>query len=267
MNDFPHNRFIAGIETGNTQFGVWLSIPDQTVAEIVAGAGFDWLLVDHEHGPFELRDVMSHLQAMAPYDVAPIVRPVDDNPALLKKLCDIGAQSFIVPMIDTAEQAAAVVSAVKYPPDGRRGMGTSMARAARWNTVPNYLQHANAEICVIVQAETVTAIENIKAIANTSGVDGVFFGPSDLSASMGHAGDVSHPEVMEAISSGLRTVRAAGKNAGLLCLDESQVPHYVNCGANFVGVGVDTLLLGNSARALAAMYDSDDDDASSPAGY
>lgn len=267
MNEIPRNRFKAGLETGNTQFGVWLSIPDQTVAEIMAGAGFDWLLVDHEHGPFELRDVMSHLQAMAPYDVAAIVRPVNDDPGLLKKLCDIGAQSFIVPMIDTAEQAAAVVSAVKYPPDGRRGMGTSMARAARWNTVPGYLRQANDEICVIVQAETVTAIENLEAIVNTSGVDGVFFGPSDLSASMGHAGDVSHPEVMEAISSGLRTVQAAGKNAGLLCLDESQLPHYVDCGANFVGVGVDTLLLGNSARALAALSDSDDDDASPPAGY
>ncbi len=267
MNEIPRNRFRTGLETGNTQFGAWLSIPDQTVAEIMAGAGFDWLLVDHEHGPFELRDVMSHLQAMAPYDVAPIVRPVDDNPALLKKLCDIGAQSFIVPMIDTAEQAAAVVSAVKYPPDGRRGLGTSMARAARWNTVPGYLQHANDDICVIVQAETLTAIENLESIANTPGVDGVFFGPSDLSASMGHAGDVTHPQVIEAISAGLRTVRAAGKNAGLLCLDESQVPHYVNCGANFVGVGVDTLLLGNSARALASLYDSDDDDASSPAGY
>lgn len=267
MNDFLHNPFKAGLLSGDTQFGVWLSIPDQTSAEIMAGAGFDWLLVDHEHGPFELRDIMSHLQAMAPYDVAPIVRPVDDNPALLKKLCDIGAQSFIVPMIDTAEQAAAVVSAVKYPPDGRRGMGTSMARAARWNTVPGYVQHANDEICVIVQAETATAIQNLEAIANTPGVDGVFFGPSDLSASMGHAGNVSHPEVVEAISSGLRDVRAAGKSAGLLCLDESQVPHYVKCGANFVGVGVDTLVLGNAARALAATYNSDGDDASSPAGY
>jgi 4-hydroxy-2-oxoheptanedioate aldolase len=267
MNDFPRNRFKAGLETGNTQFGVWLSIPDQTVAEIMAGAGFDWLLVDHEHGPFELRDVMSHLQALAPYDVAPIVRPVDDNPALLKKLCDIGAQSFVVPMIDTVEQAAAVVSAVKYPPDGRRGMGTSMARAARWNTVPGYSQHANDEICVIVQAETQAAIENLEAIANTPGVDGVFFGPSDLSASMGHAGDVSHPEVVEAISAGLRTVRAAGKNAGLLCLDESQVAHYVGCGANFVGIGVDTLLLGNSARTLASHFKSGGDSGSSPAGY
>ena len=267
MNDFPHNRFKAGLETGNTQFGAWLSIPDRSVAEIMAGAGFDWLLVDHEHGPFELRDVMSHLQAMAPYDVAPIVRPVDDNPALLKKLCDIGAQSFVVPMIDTAEQAAAVVSAVKYPPEGRRGLGTSMARAAQWNAAPGYLKHANEEICVIVQAETVTAIDNLEAIANTPGVDGVFFGPSDLSASMGHAGNVSHPEVVEAISSGLRTVRAAGKHAGLLCLDEFQVPHYVDCGANFVGIGVDTLLLGNSARTLASHFKSGNDGGSSLVGY
>lgn len=267
MNDIPRNRFKAGLETGDTQFGIWLSIPNNTIAEMMAGAGFDWLLVDHEHGPFELGDVMSHLQAMAAYDVAPIVRPVDDNPALLKKLCDIGAQSFIVPMIDTAEQAEAVVSAVKYPPAGRRGLGTSMARAARWNTVRGYLEHANEEICVIVQAESVTAIENLEAIANTAGVDGVFIGPSDLSASLGHGGDVSHPEVFEVISTALRTVRAAGKHAGLLCLDAPQVPHYVDCGANFVGVGVDTLLLGNSARALAARYKSGDGDESSPVGY
>lgn len=267
MSDIPRNRFKAGLETGDTQFGIWLSIPDNTIAEMMAGAGFDWLLVDHEHGPFELRDVMSHLQAMASYDVAPIVRPVDDNPALLKKLCDIGAQSFIVPMIETAEQAEAVVSAVKYPPAGRRGLGTSMARAARWNTVAGYLKHANEEICVIVQAESVTAIENLEDIANTAGVDGVFIGPSDLSASLGHGGDVSHPEVVETTAAALRTIRAAGKHAGLLCLDASQVPHYVDCGANFVGVGVDTLLLGNAARALAAHYKSGDDDESSPAGY
>lgn len=267
MNEIPRNRFRAGLETGNTLYGLWLGIPDNTVAELLAGTGFDWLVVDHEHGPFELRDVMSHLQAMAPYDVAPIVRPVDDNPALLKKLCDIGAQSFIVPMIDTAEQAAAVVSAVKYLPEGRRGMGASMARAAQWNAVSGYLQQANKEICVIVQVETVTAVENLEAIANTPGVDGVFFGPSDLSASMGHVGDVSHPEVIEAVSAGLRTVRAAGKHAGLLCLDESQVPHYVDCGANFVGIGVDTLLLGNSARTLISRFKSNDDDESSLAGY
>ena len=182
MSDILRNRFRAGLESGKTQFGVWLGLPDATAAEILAGAGFDWLLIDHEHGAFELRDVMSHLQVMAAYDVAPIVRPVDGNAALLKKLCDIGAQSFIVPMIDTPEQAAEVVSAVKYPPEGRRGMGTSLARAARWNSVPGYVGRANDEMLVIVQAETTTAIDNLEAIAGTPGIDGVFIGPSDLSA-------------------------------------------------------------------------------------
>ena len=267
MNEMPRNQFRAGLESGKPQYGAWLGIPDNTVAELMAGAGFDWLVIDHEHGPFELRDVMAHLQAIAPYDVAPVVRPVDDNPALLKKLCDVGAQSFIVPMVDTAEQAAGIVSAVRYPPEGRRGMATSTARAARWNTIPGYLQKANDEMCVVVQAETAVAISNLDAIANTPGVDGVFIGPSDLSASMGHVGNVSHPEVVEAVSNGIRTIRAAGKYAGLLCLDESKVAHFVECGANFIGIGVDTLLLGNAARSLAASCKSDDGDGPSDAGY
>ena len=267
MSDIQRNAFRAGLDSGNTQFGVWLGIPDSSVAEIMAGAGFDWLVIDHEHGAFELRDVMTHLQAMAPYDVAPIVRPVDGDPALLKKLCDIGAQSFIVPMIDTAEQAQEIVSAVHYPPDGRRGLGTSLARASRWNTVTDYARHANEQMCVVVQAETVEAIGNLEAIANTDGIDGVFIGPSDLSASMGHVGDVSHPDVVEAVSDAIRTIRSAGKHAGLLCLDDSMVSHFVDCGANFVGVGVDALLLGNSARSLAAMYKSEDGDGPPQAGY
>ena len=266
MNEMPKNRFRAGLDTGKPQFGLWLGIPDVSVAELMSGAGFDWLVIDHEHGAFELRDVMSHLQAMAAYDVAPVVRPVDDNPALLKKLCDMGAQSFIVPMIDTAEQAAAVVAAVKYPPEGRRGLGTSMARAARWNTVSNYIDRANDEMCVIVQAETVTAMDNLEAIANTTGVDGVFIGPSDLSASMGHIENVSHPDVRDAVSNGLRTIRAVGKHAGLLCLDESRVSHFIDCGANFVGIGVDTLLIGNSARRLAAKFRPGEDEQAT-AGY
>lgn len=251
MSNMPANRFRAGLATGKTQFGVWLGIPDSSAAEIMAGAGFDWLLVDHEHGSFELRDVMTHLQVMAAYDVAPIVRPVDGNATLLKKLCDLGAQSFIVPMIDTAEQAAAVVSAVRYPPEGVRGMGTSLARAARWNAVQGYAGQANGEMVVIVQAETVTAIRNLEAIAAVPGIDGVFIGPSDLSASMGHVGDVSHPEVVDTVSDAIRRIRAAGKHAGLLCLDEAMIAHYEECGANFIGIGVDTLLLGNAARRLA----------------
>jgi 4-hydroxy-2-oxoheptanedioate aldolase len=264
MSDRLRNRFRAGLESGKSQYGVWLGLPDQTAAEIMAGAGFDWLLVDHEHGAFELRDVMTHLQVMAGYDVAPIVRPADGNPTLLKKLCDIGAQSFIVPMIDTPEQAAAVVEAVRYPPDGIRGMGTSLARAARWNALSGYVGNANDEMVVIVQAETVTAIDNLEAIARTPGIDGVFIGPSDLSASMGHVGNVSHPEVVETVGNALTTIRAAGKHAGLLCLDPSMVAHYEERGANFVGIGVDTLLLGNAARGLAARCK---DESATDAGY
>lgn len=265
MNDMPRNRFRAKLASGQTQYGLWLGIPDNSVAEMMANAGFDWLVIDHEHGPYELRDVMSHLQAMAPYDVAPIVRPVDGDPALLKKMCDIGAQSIIVPMIDTAEQAEAVVQSVKYPPAGRRGLGTSMARAARWNSVSGYIGHANDEMFVIVQAETAIAIEAIDRIAAVEGVDAVFIGPSDLSASMGHAGNVSHPEVVDAVSDGIRRIRDAGKYAGLLCLDETKVAHYVECGANFVGVGVDALLIGNAARSLASRCKSGED--STPSGY
>lgn len=266
MKALARNPMLEQLTSGKAQYGAWLGIPDTCVAEIMAGAGFDWLLVDHEHGPFELRDIMHHLQAMAAHDVAPIVRPVDSNASLLKKLCDIGVQSFLVPMIDTPEQAAAVVDAVKYPPAGSRGLGTSMARAAQWNTVPNYINDANEQMCVIVQAETVTAVENLEAIVNTDGVDGVFFGPSDLSASMGLIGQPDHPDVVATVLDGIASVRAAGKHAGLLCLDQTQVSHYVSAGANFVGVGVDTLLIGNAARALAASIASDEG-AEEPAGY
>jgi len=252
MNDMPRNHFLAKLKTGETLFGLWLGIPDNTVAEMMAGAGFDWLVIDHEHGPFELRDVMSHLQAIAPYDVAPIVRPADANPALLKKLCDIGTQTFLIPMVDTAEQAAKAVSAIRYPPVGQRGVGTSMSRAARWSTVSDYLEKANDQMCVIAQAESVVALDNLESIANTDGIDGVFFGPSDLSASMGHLNDPTNPDVVGAISSGVQLVAAAGKYTGLLCLDQSQIGHYVDCGVHFLGVGVDSLLLGNAARTLAA---------------
>jgi 4-hydroxy-2-oxoheptanedioate aldolase len=267
MTDTPRNRFKAKISGTATIYGLWLGIPDNSIAEMMACAGFDWLVIDHEHGPYEIRDVMSHLQAIAAYDVAPVVRPVDSNPALLKKLCDIGAQTFLVPMIDTAEQAASVVDAVKYPPAGSRGLGTSMARAARWNSVPGYIGQADEEMCVIVQVETTTAMKNLDAIAAIDGVDGVFIGPSDLSASMGYAGNATHPEVVAVASTGIRRIRDAGKHAGLLCLDEAQVRNYADCGANFIGVGVDTLLIGNAARSLAARFNDDDVSSEYPAGY
>lgn len=267
--ELPLNQFKRGLGSGSTQYGLWLGIPDNTVAEIAAGAGFDWLLIDHEHGPFELRDILSHLQAVAPYDVAPIVRAVAGDEALIKKLLDIGVQSLLVPMVDTAEQAAELVQAVRYPPGGRRGLGTSMARAARWNQVPGYAGKANDEICLIVQAETVTAMDNLDAILAVDGVDGVFIGPSDLSASMGYLGNPGHPDVVQAVSSGLQKIRAAGKHAGLLCLDPSLVEGYEAEGANFIGVAVDTMVLSQGFKeAIDRFREGDDDTPDKPqAGY
>ena len=252
--DLPKNAFKQALARGTTLYGLWLGLPDTSVAEIAAGAGFDWLLVDHEHGPFELRDIMRHLQAIAPYDVAPLVRPVEGNPALLKKLLDMGVQTFLVPMVDDADQARALVQALRYPPAGKRGLGTSMARAAHWNQVPGYLQQANAEICLIVQVETASAMDNLAAIVAVDGVDAVFIGPSDLSASMGYIGNPGHPEVVQAINQGLQTITAAGKYAGMLCMDPAQVTAYANQGASFIGVGVDTMLLSQGAHQLARRF-------------
>ncbi|MGD9860411.1 MAG: 4-hydroxy-2-oxoheptanedioate aldolase [Marinobacterium sp.] len=252
--ELPKNRFKQGLASGQPQYGLWLGLPDNSAAEIAAVAGFDWLLIDGEHAPFDLRTIMSHLQAMAPYDVAPIVRCVEGSTALIKQLLDIGAQTLLVPMVETAEQAEQLVQAVRYPPQGIRGLGTSLARAARWNQVPGYLKKANDEICLIVQVETANAMNNLDAILAVEGVDGVFIGPSDLSASMGYIGDAGNPVVVETINTGLNKIRAAGKYAGLLCLDPSLAQQYVEQGANFVGVGVDTMILANETRKLAQRF-------------
>lgn len=252
--ELPKNRFKQGLATGKPQYGLWLGLPDNSAAEIAAVAGFDWLLIDGEHAPFDLRTIMSHLQAIAPYDVAPIVRCVEGDTALIKQLLDIGAQTLLVPMVETAEQAKQLVKAVSYPPEGIRGLGTSLARAARWNQVPGYLKKANAEICLLVQVETASALENLDAILEVEGVDGVFIGPSDLSASMGYVGDAGNPVVVKAINNGLNKIRAAGKYAGLLCLEPSLTSDYIKEGANFVGVGVDTMILAQETRKLAQSF-------------
>jgi len=256
--ELPINRFKQALKEDKPLWGLWLGLPDTSCAEICAGAGFDWLLIDGEHAPFDLQSTMAHLQAMAPYNVSPIVRPEEGRTALLKRLLDIGAQSLLIPMVDTPEQAQQLVQAVRYPPEGIRGLGSSLARGANWNRIPGYLHKANEQICLIVQAETVTAMENLAEIAAVDGVDGVFIGPSDLSASMGHVGNPDHPEVVEAIENGIRTINAAGKAAGLLSINPKQAQHYVDVGARFVGVGVDTLLLSNGARQLAESFKSGD---------
>jgi 4-hydroxy-2-oxoheptanedioate aldolase len=252
--ELPVNRFKRGLGSGDVQYGLWLGLPDTSVAEIAAGAGFDWLLIDHEHSPFELRDIMAHLQAIAPYPVAPVVRPVSHDSALLKKLLDIGVQSFLVPMVDTAEQARTLARTLRYPPQGDRGLGTSISRAARWNRLPDYVHRANEEICLIVQAESVTAMANLDEILAVEGVDGVFIGPSDLAASMGHIGDAGHPDVAAAIDHALAQIAASGKHGGMFSLDPQKAAHYSEKGANFLAVGTDTTLLAGATRALAARF-------------
>jgi len=252
--ELPKNAFKRALATGETQFGLWLGLPDNSAAEICAGAGFDWLLIDGEHAPYDLRSIMAKLQAMAAYDVSPIVRPVQGDTALIKQLLDIGAQTLLVPMVETAEQARQLVQAVRYPPQGIRGLGTSLARAARWNQVPGYLQNANQEICLIVQVETASALDNLAEIVAVEGVDAVFIGPSDLSASMGHIGNAGHPEVVAAINSALQTIKNAGKYGGLLCLNPDLAADYIEQGASFVGVGVDTLLLAQGAKNLVNRF-------------
>jgi 4-hydroxy-2-oxoheptanedioate aldolase len=253
MHDLT-NPLKRALQSGGVQYGVFLGLPDNSAAEIAAGCGFDWLLIDQEHGAFELATVLGHLQVLAAYDVAPIVRPASDDPTLLKKLLDIGAQSLVVPMVDTAEQAEALVRAVRYPPQGIRGIGTSMARAARWNQAAGYVATANQEICLIVQAETAVALDNLDAILAVNGVDGVFIGPSDLSASMGHIGDPGHPDVVSAIDSTLQRISAAGKHAGVFCMDPELAGHYIDQGANFLAIGTDTLVLSQGLRQTAARF-------------
>jgi len=263
MMELPVNKFKQALSGDKPLWGLWMGLPDASCAEIVAGAGFDWLLIDSEHAPFELDSTMRHLQAIAPYGVPVIVRPEEGRTALLKRILDIGAQTVLVPMCDSAEQAEQLVQAVKYPPQGIRGLGSSLARAANWNRIPGYLQKANDEICLIVQAETVAAMKNLAEIAAVDGVDAIFIGPSDLSASMGHIGNPDHPEVVAAIEQGFQVINDAGKAAGLLCINPAKAHHYVNKGAKFVGVGVDTMLLGNAAKALAERFKSEGDGAAS----
>ena len=250
----PHNHFRDALKAGRPQIGLWVGLADSNAAEALAVTGFDWLLLDGEHAPNNVRSLLDQLRAVAPYPVHPVVRPVHGEVALVKQLLDIGAQTLLVPMIDSAEQAALMVKAMRYAPAGIRGMGAALARASRYNQIPDYLAQADAQMCLLVQAETTTAMRNLAEIAATDGVDGVFFGPADLSASMGYPGQSAHPEVQRALLDGITTVRAAGKAPGILSADPALIQQYLDAGALFVAVGVDTSLLVQAASALARRW-------------
>ena len=259
MIQMPKNTFKRALNTTREEqprplIGLFLGLADPYSAEIVAGTGFDWLLIDNEHGPNDLRTTLAQLQALAPYPVQPVVRTANHDPAAIKKLLDIGVQSFLVPMVESGGQARALVATTLYPPNGIRGVGTALARAARWNGIPDYFAQADGEVCLILQVESPAGLAAIEEIAAVEGVDAVFVGPSDLAASLGHLGQPGHPEVRAAVGDALTRISASGKAAGVFATDPDTARAYCAKGARFAAVGVDTLLLRNAALRLAHAF-------------
>lgn len=253
------NPFKAALAAGQPQIGLWLSLAEAYTAEICATAGFDWLLVDGEHAPNDLRSIQAQLQTLAAYPTShPVCRVPVGETALIKQYLDLGAQNILVPMVDTAEQAAQLVQAMRYPQDDGRGgvRGMAGARASRWGHYPDYFKRANEEVCLLVQVESREALKNLDAIAATPGVDGVFIGPADLSASFGHLGDPGHPDMQARIDDAIARIRKAGKAPGILSFDDAASRRYVEMGCGFVAVGADGTLLARAVEGLAARFKS-----------
>nr|WP_255639049.1 4-hydroxy-2-oxoheptanedioate aldolase [Deinococcus betulae] len=250
------NLFKAALKRGEPLIGLWLALADPYSAELCAGAGFDWLLVDGEHAPNDVRSTLAALQAIAPYPVQTLVRPPVGSAVLIKQLLDIGAHTLLIPMVETAEQARDLVAATRYAPRGVRGVGAALARASGFGRDAAYLQAADEQVCLLLQVESVAGLAALDEIAAVDGVDGVFIGPADLAASMGVLGQPGHPDVQEAIRDAARRIRAAGKAAGILSTDEAVARTYLEWGYSFVAVGTDVTLLSRATTALAARFKS-----------
>lgn len=250
----PVNRLKTRLAQGDTLFGCWLGLADPYPAEIAATAGFDWLLIDGEHGPNELRSTMAQLQVIEPSSSAPVVRLRDDDPARIKQVLDAGAQSLLIPMIESAEQARRCLRATRYPPDGMRGVGSALARASHFSAIPDYLTTANAQICLILQIESRAGLAALDEILAIPDIDCVFIGPSDLAADMGHLGNAGHPEVKAAVLDALSRIAASGKAAGVLAMDDGFIGECLGAGARFVGVGIDVTALAFALRTLARKW-------------
>lgn len=238
--------------------GMFVCSSDPTSSEICAGAGFDYLLIDGEHSAMSLADVQSHLRTIAGYPTLAVVRVPANDPVIIKQYLDLGVQSLIVPMVDTAENAAAAVAAIEYAPAGVRGVGSALARSARWNRIPGYLGKARETLTLLVQVESATAVANAAEIAAVDGIDGIFIGPSDMSATMGLLGQQSHPHVVAAVKETIAAVKAAGKFVGVNAFVKEQAEEYLAAGADFVNVGADVALLARASEALAGACASGD---------
>jgi 4-hydroxy-2-oxoheptanedioate aldolase len=260
MSMLPTNHFKQALRAGRAQIGLWSTIPSPFVCELIGSAGYDWVLLDTEHTPTDVPLMLHQLQAVAAAQPAPgalpthaVVRPAWNDPVLIKRYLDIGAQTLLLPFVQNAEEARAAVRAIRYAPEGIRGMGGS-TRASNFGRTADYVARAAGELCLLVQVETAEALEQIEAIAAVDGIDGIFIGPSDLSASLGHPGQARHPEVNRAIDDAIRRIRACGKAPGILMVDEPRARECLELGAQFVAVALDTILLRDSLDAAAARF-------------
>lgn len=252
--ELPVNRFKAALKAGRQQIGIWNTLGGNTVPELLAGAGFDWMVIDTEHSPVELVDILPALQAAAAYPhTATVVRPAANDTVLIKRALDLGAQTLMLPYVQSANEARAAVSAMRYAPEGVRGMaGTT--RASRYGAVKDYALRASEDLCLIVQVETRTALHQLEEIAGVDGVDAVFIGPADLAASLGHRGQLGHPDVIAAVEDAIRRSVAVGCPVGILTLDRAFARRCIALGTTFTAVGLDLALLAGAARGLAAEF-------------
>ncbi|ARC88291.1 HpcH/HpaI aldolase/citrate lyase family protein [Rhodovulum sp. MB263] len=250
----PVNRFKAGLREGRHQLGVWNAILHPTVTECLAACGFDWIVIDGEHGPMEVTDALPALQAVAGYPGATaVVRPAINDWVLIKRHLDQGAQTLMLPYVQSRDEAEAAVQAMRYPPRGLRGMA-GMTRACRYGLVTDYARRAEDELCLILQIETVAALERLEEIATVEGVDGIFIGPADLSASMGYPGQPGHPAVVAAIEGAIGRLKAVGVPAGILALDPDFARNCIALGTGFTAVGVDMVTLQRGMTALVETF-------------
>ncbi|GLY68934.1 HpcH/HpaI aldolase family protein [Amycolatopsis taiwanensis] len=241
-------------DADRTLFGGWVCSGSPVMAEIMAGSGLDWVLIDMEHAPNGLESTLAQLYAVSGYSTTPVVRVPSPDTVMIKQVLDLGAQTILVPMVSTADEARTVAEAAQYPPAGRRGVGSALARSARWNRVGEYLQNSAEHVSVFVQIETAEGVGNAEAIAATRGIDGVFVGPSDLAASMGVLGKQTHPDVVAAVHRAFEGVTAAGKPVGVNAFDPQTAHAYEEAGARFILVGADVALVARASEALAASF-------------
>ncbi len=250
-----HNPFKHALKTGRLQIGLWHSLSSHLVVEILADAGFDWILLDTEHAPNELPMVHTQLMAARGGTAHAVVRPAWNDPVIIKRLLDIGAQSLLIPYVETEEEARRAVMSVRYPPEGFRGFA-GQASASRYGRIKGYHAAANAEICLLLQVETKRGLDNLERITSVEGVDGVFIGPGDLSAALGYLGQPNHPEVVKVIDDMIARIKGAGSAPGILTGDPELAQRYIERGCLFAAVGSDIGLLARGADQLAAKFRS-----------